>query len=119
MNPSPAVSAFVFQMPGAAIHSNPFEDGIVKAHSKLPRTAASTTPATVPANPFAFYMDRPTFCDLHKCSMRGAEMMAHKGEGPRVTHIGRRAFYHLDDIQEWLDAQRAKSAARFEAKKAA
>ena len=40
-------------------------------------------------------------------------MMAHKGQGPRVTRLGARAFYHVDDIAAWVDAQRKKADARF------
>lgn len=58
-------------------------------------------------------LTRQEFCQRYGISYRTAEMMAHKGEGPRVTRLGRRAFYHLDDIAEWVEAQRQKSAARF------
>jgi hypothetical protein len=59
------------------------------------------------------YLSRREFCQRYGISIRTAEMMAHKGQGPAVTHLGKRAFYHLDAIAAWCAAQRAKSEARF------
>ncbi|WP_394000511.1 helix-turn-helix transcriptional regulator [Luteimonas sp. WGS1318] len=64
-------------------------------------------------NPFACLMTRQEFCDAYGILYRTAEMMAHKGQGPRVTKLGRKAYYHVDDITAWIESQRAKSAERF------
>lgn len=64
-------------------------------------------------NPFACLLTRQEFCDRYGIQYRTAEMMAHKGQGPRVTKLGRCAYYHVDDVTAWIEAQRAKSAARF------
>ena len=64
------------------------------------------------------YLTRQEFCEAYGIAMRTAEIMAHKGRGPRVTRLGRRAFYHVDDISAWVEAQRQKNAARFEARAA-
>lgn len=64
-------------------------------------------------NPFACLMTRQEFCDAYGIQYRTAEMMATRGQGPRVTKLGRNAYYHVDDITAWIDSQRAKSAARF------
>lgn len=58
-------------------------------------------------------LTRSEFCQQYGISYRTAEMMAHKGQGPRVTRLGARAFYHVDDIAAWVDAQRKKADARF------
>lgn len=79
----------------------------------------TTKPTTGTPNPFAKLLSRQEYCDLRGITYRTAEMEAHKGTGPRVTRIGRRAYYHLDDIEAWIEAQRAKSAARFDRKEAA
>ena len=75
---------------------------------------SSNDKAAAPADPLANYIDRPTFCKRFGITKQTAERMAHKGRGPRVTRLGRRAFYHLDDINAWLEKQRAKGAGRFE-----
>jgi hypothetical protein len=59
------------------------------------------------------FLSRPEFCRRYRISLRTAEMMAHKGKGPKVTHLGKRAYYHVEDIAAWCEAQREKSAARF------
>lgn len=59
------------------------------------------------------FISRPEFCRRYRISQRTAEMMAHQGKGPKVTHLGKRAFYHVDDIAAWCEAQRAKSESRF------
>lgn len=64
------------------------------------------------------FIDREAFCRRYGISYRCAEMMAHQGRGPKVTRLGRKAWYHKEDIAAWLDAQRAKADARF-ARKAA
>lgn len=70
-------------------------------------------------NPFDKLVDRATYAEMRGITYRTAEMEAHRGTGPKVTRIGRRAYYHLDDIEAWIEAQRAKGAARYEGKEAA
>lgn len=65
------------------------------------------------------FIDRETFCRRYGITYRTAEMMAHKGRGPKVTILGRKAWYHKADIAAWLDAQREKANARFGQRKAA
>lgn len=72
------------------------------------------TPEQGQSDPFANYITRAEYAKRAGISFRTAEMQAHKGQGPRVTRIGRRAMYHLDDVAAWLEEQRAKSAKRFE-----
>ncbi len=64
-------------------------------------------------NPFACLLTRQEYCDLLGISYRTAEMQAHRGQGPRVTRLGRRAFYHVDDVKAYVEAQRAKATKRF------
>jgi hypothetical protein len=64
------------------------------------------------------FVPRTVFCERFGISLRAAEVMAHQGRGPKVTKLGRRAFYHVDDIASWLNEQRQKSSARFERKAA-
>lgn len=78
-----------------------------------------TNPDPTKPTPFDKLLTRQQYCDLHGISYRTAEIQAHRGTGPRVTRLGRRAYYHVDDIQAWIDAQRAKSAARYANKEAA
>ncbi|WP_449428320.1 helix-turn-helix transcriptional regulator [Rhodanobacter umsongensis] len=72
-----------------------------------------TTP-TKQATIFTQLLNRQEFCDTTGISYRTAEMWAHRGLGPKVTRIGKRAFYHIDDIAAWVEAQRSKADARFE-----
>lgn len=83
------------------------------------KDSPAAQPDTGKPNPFNKLVDRAEYCRLRGISYRSAEMEAHKGTGPRVTRIGRKAYYHLDDIEAWIEAQRAKSSARFERKEAA
>lgn len=69
-------------------------------------------------NPFDKLLDRAAYCKLRGIHYRTAEMEAHKGTGPKVIRIGRKSYYHLDDIEAWIEAQRAKSTKRFERKDA-
>ena len=79
--------------------------------SQLDHKNPSDTP-----NPFAKLIDRAEYSKLRGISYRTAEMEAHKGIGPKVVKIGRKAYYHLDDIEAWIEAQRTKAAKRFERK---
>lgn len=77
---------------------------------------ANTPTVGAPQDPFAEYIDRAEYARRAGITHRTAELQAHKGTGPRVTRIGRRAMYHLDDVQAWLNEQRAKASKRFERK---
>ena len=68
---------------------------------------------------FTDFITREEFARRFHITVQHAAVMAHKGEGPKVTRLGKRAFYHLDDIAAWLDAQREKANARFGQRKAA
>lgn len=74
----------------------------------LDRKTLSDTP-----NPFSKLLDRAAYCRLRGISYRTAEMEAHKGTGPRVTRIGRKAYYHVDDVESWINTQRDKASERF------
>ena len=65
------------------------------------------------------FLTRQEFCDSAGISYRTAEILAHKGQGPRVTRLGRRAMYHVDDIAAWTEEQRNKANARFTRQEAA
>ena len=67
------------------------------------------TPDTI----FNKLLHRQQFCDVAGISYRTAEIWAHQGKGPKVTRIGKRAFYHVDDIAAFVESQRGKSDARF------
>ncbi len=54
-------------------------------------------------NPFAAYLSRPDYCKLAGITQRTAELHAHARKGPRVTIINKRAYYHVDDVQKFLD----------------
>ena len=84
--------------PSAAIESSPSVDAY-----------------SIPSKPCAldYFLTRPEFCRRYGITLRTAEMMAHRGKGPKVTHLGKRAYYHVDDIAAWCDAERAKAEARF------
>ena len=58
-------------------------------------------------------LSREEFSRQYGYSYRTLEMWAHKGQGPKVTRIGRRAFYHVNDIAAFVDVQRKKADARF------
>lgn len=58
-------------------------------------------------------LTRQELCDQYGFNYRTVEMWAHKGKGPKVTRLGRRAYYHVADIAAWIEDQRKKSDARF------
>ncbi|WP_157475275.1 helix-turn-helix domain-containing protein [Lysobacter sp. Root494] len=61
-------------------------------------------------------LPRQEFCDRYGLNYRTVEGWAHLGIGPKVTRLGARAYYHVDDINEWVEAQRKKASARFSKK---
>lgn len=62
-------------------------------------------------NPFDKYIPREKFCELAGITMRCAELWAHARKGPPVRTVGRRAFYHVDEIDAWLKSLPVRSAA--------
>jgi hypothetical protein len=58
------------------------------------------------------FVSRPEFCRQLGISVRTAELWAHARKGPAVTIIGRRAYYHVDDIAKYLSQCRGGKAAR-------
>lgn len=58
-------------------------------------------------------LTRQEFCEQYGFNYRTVEGWAHRGEGPRCTRLGGRVYYHVDDIAEWVEAQRKKTATRF------
>jgi excisionase family DNA binding protein len=48
-------------------------------------------------------------------SSRSLERMRWQGGGPRFRKHGRQVRYHIDDIEEWSTAHRARSTAQFRA----
>lgn len=47
-----------------------------------------------------------------KIPSRTLRHWAGEGKGPRVTRIGRRVVYHIDDLAQWLNDQRFRGARR-------
>ena len=63
-------------------------------------------------NPFADFIPRDEFSKRAGITKRTAELWAHERKGPKVTIIGGRAYYHLDDVRAWLDSLRKGDAKR-------
>lgn len=70
-------------------------------------------------NPLEDYIPRPAFCEALGITMRTAELWAHARKGPRVTIIAKRAYYHVDDVQAYLDECRNTATREPRARKAA
>lgn len=70
-------------------------------------------------NPFADYLAREEFAKRAGITKRTAELWAHERKGPKVTIIGGRAYYHLDDVRAWLDSLRKRDAKRAPKRRAA
>ena len=81
------------------------------ATSIVPRTIASPqprTPATAAADDEIVIDDRHLLGERRVakklgCSLRTLQRWRTKGKGPAFTKIGRKAFYELNDLQEWID----------------
>ena len=59
------------------------------------------------------YISRPDFCRALQINTNTAEKWAVARKGPPVTIIARRAYYHIADVQKWIEAQRpAETATR-------
>jgi hypothetical protein len=82
----------------------------------VPRTIANpqaSTPATAAAGDEIVIDDRQRLGER-----RVAEMLGHsprtlqrwrtKGKGPPSTKIGRKVFYELNDLQEWIDRGKSR-----------
>src|SRR5580704_2529088 len=77
----------------------------------VPRTIANpqaSTPATAAAGDEIVIDDRQLFGErrvakMLGCSLRTLQRSRTKGKGPVFTKIGRKVFYELNDLQEWID----------------
>ncbi len=58
------------------------------------------------------YISRPDFCRALQININTAEKWAVAKKGPPVTIIARRAYYHIADVQTWIDANRNAVGAR-------
>ena len=63
------------------------------------------------SNPFESFITRAAFCEQAGISTRTAELWVTQRRGPKVTIIGRCAYYHVDDVGAWLKACRNKGNA--------
>ncbi|MGH8061934.1 MAG: hypothetical protein ACREO7_07955 [Pseudoxanthomonas sp.] len=70
-------------------------------------------------SPFADYIPRAEYCKLTRITERTAALHAHARKGPRVTIIHKRAYYHVDDVQKFLDECRNTATREPRARKAA
>ncbi|MFT3756659.1 MAG: hypothetical protein QM769_12075 [Pseudoxanthomonas sp.] len=70
-------------------------------------------------NPFASFITREEFAKNAGITYRTAELWAHARKGPKVTIIGGRACYHVDDITAWLDGLRKGGVKRAQKREAA
>lgn len=57
-------------------------------------------------------LSRQEAAEAYGIPIRFLESTAAKDNGPARIPIGRRVFYHPDDIELWLDAQRVDTARR-------
>ena len=77
----------------------------------VPRTIANpqaSTPATAAAGDEIVINDRHllgerSVAKMLGCSLRTLQRLRTKGKGPASTKIGRKVFYELNDLQEWID----------------
>lgn len=53
----------------------------------------------------ADYISRVELAKQLQVTHRTLELWAHRRKGPRPVLIGRRSFYHVRDVAQWLDAQ--------------
>jgi hypothetical protein len=63
--------------------------------------------------PFNEYVSEDQLAELlpGKPKTRTLRRWRSLGEGPRVTRIGCRVFYHLDDVKAWLRERQVEAAA--------
>ena len=77
----------------------------------VPRTIANpqaSTPATAAAGDEIVIDDRHLLGErrvakMLGCSLRALQRWRAKGKGPAFTKVGRKVFYELNDLQEWID----------------
>lgn len=70
----------------------------------------------------AEYLDRPAFAKALGYTSRTLERWESKGIGPPVTRIGRKPYYRVAGVQEWLRSREkpmVREGARKRAGKAA
>ena len=77
----------------------------------VPRTIANpeaTAPATAGAGDEINidgrrFVSERRVAEMLGCSVRTLQRERKKGKGPPSTKIGRRVYYELNDLQEWID----------------
>ena len=82
----------------------------------VPRTIANpqaSTPATAAAGDEIVINDRHLLgerrvAEMLGCSLRTLQRLRTKGKGPASTKIGRKVFYELNDLQEWIDREKSR-----------
>ena len=82
----------------------------------VPRTIANpqaSTPATAAAGDEIVIDDRHLLGErrvakMLGCSPRTLQRSRTKGKGPASTKIGRKVFYELNDLQEWIDRGKSR-----------
>lgn len=75
--------------------------------------AVATQPSadeTALPNPLEGYLPEDEFCARFKVKRRTARNWRALGDGPVCTLIGRRIYYHIDDIRTWLRSRRVEAA---------
>ncbi len=81
------------------------------ATNTVPRAIANpqaSTPATAAAGDEIVIDDRQLLgerrvAEMLGCSLRTLQRRRMEGKGPASTKIGRKVFYELNDLQEWID----------------
>ncbi|MEM7730914.1 MAG: helix-turn-helix domain-containing protein [Pseudomonadota bacterium] len=59
-------------------------------------------------------LDRPTVATEFGISRRYLETAVHRGDGPRITRIGRLVRYRRSEVVRWIEAQTEPLAERVE-----
>ena len=49
------------------------------------------------------FVSEPRVAEMLGCSLRTLQRRRMEGKGPAFTKIGRKVFYELNDLQEWID----------------
>ena len=55
--------------------------------------------------------------EIRDCSVVTLRRERRLGTGPRFIKLGRKIFYSLSDLREWIEAMKASSLAEFEARR--
>jgi predicted DNA-binding transcriptional regulator AlpA len=72
-------------------------------------TAAATTAAGDEINIGGRrFVSEPRVATMLGCSLRTLQRRRTKGKGPASTKMGRKVFYELNDLQEWIDRGKSR-----------